>query len=308
MSAGGTLVLLYHRVTRLERDPHGLAVHPDRFAQHCEILQRRFRTVALSDWNRSGRHVAITFDDGYVIIALEARSILAAAGLPATFFITVGPLGEREEAWWDRLEQILLGADTAATAIDIEIAGRPLWADIRSPLARERAHLALFWRMRSPRLADIESALSALAKQLGTRSIDSPDAPLDERRGAPRVVSERRDRHRRAHDHSPFSAHARRRRPVAGNRGQPAHARGIARPAHKPVLLSLWWSGRTERGHHGIGQESGLYGGMYSDRRYRASGLRSAADSPNVVGDWDAESIRALARSLAKRAVGRGFL
>ena len=172
MSVGGTLVLLYHRVTRLERDPHGLAVHPDRFAQHCEILQRRFSTVALSDWNRSGRHVAITFDDGYADNALEARSILAAAGLPATFFITVGPLGGRKEAWWDRLEQILLGADTAAAAVDIEIAGRPLWADVRSPAARERAHLALFWRMRSLRLAEIESALSALAMQLGTRSID----------------------------------------------------------------------------------------------------------------------------------------
>jgi peptidoglycan/xylan/chitin deacetylase (PgdA/CDA1 family) len=98
VNAGGTLVLLYHRVARLERDPHGLAVRPDRFAQHCEILQRRFSTIPLSDWNRSGRHVAITFDDGYADNALEARGILAAAGLPATFFITVGPLGERREA------------------------------------------------------------------------------------------------------------------------------------------------------------------------------------------------------------------
>ena len=88
MSAGATLVLLYHRGDASQRDPHGLAVHPDRFAQHCEILQRRFRTIALSDWNRSGRHVAITFDDGYADNALEAHSILAAAGLPATFFIT----------------------------------------------------------------------------------------------------------------------------------------------------------------------------------------------------------------------------
>ena len=31
----GTLVLLYHRVAQLDRDPYGLAVRPDRFAQQC---------------------------------------------------------------------------------------------------------------------------------------------------------------------------------------------------------------------------------------------------------------------------------
>jgi peptidoglycan/xylan/chitin deacetylase (PgdA/CDA1 family) len=174
VSAGGTLVLLYHRVACLERDPHRLAVLPDRFAQHCEILRRRFDVVALREWKRPGRQVAITFDDGYADNALEARSILAAAGLPATFFITVGRVGEREEAWWDRLEQTLLGCHTAATTIEIEIAGRRLWADVRSPQARERAHFALFWRLRSLRLADIDSALSAVALQLGTRSENRP--------------------------------------------------------------------------------------------------------------------------------------
>jgi peptidoglycan/xylan/chitin deacetylase (PgdA/CDA1 family) len=83
VSTGGTLVLLYHRVAHLERDPHGLAVRPDRFAQHCEILRRRCTVVPLREMDPSKREVAITFDDGYADNAGDARSILAAAGLPA---------------------------------------------------------------------------------------------------------------------------------------------------------------------------------------------------------------------------------
>jgi peptidoglycan/xylan/chitin deacetylase (PgdA/CDA1 family) len=167
------LVLLYHRVARLEHDPHELAVDPDRFAQHCDILRRRFDVVPLDSWQRrAARQVAITFDDGYADNAVEARDILEKAGLPATFFITVGPLGGSKEAWWDRLEQILLASRTSATTIDLDIAGRHFWADIRSAQARTRAHFALFWRLRPLREGDIDRLLSALEEQLGTVSAD----------------------------------------------------------------------------------------------------------------------------------------
>jgi peptidoglycan/xylan/chitin deacetylase (PgdA/CDA1 family) len=172
VTAGGTLVLLYHRVAHLEPNPHGLAVRPDRFAQHCEILRRRCDVVPLREATRSVRQVAITFDDGYADNAGEARSILVAAGLPATFFITVGRLGERGEVWWDRLEQILLECKTTASTIEIEIGGRPLWIDIRSSSARERAHQALFWRLRPMRPAVIESVLANIEAQLGVRTVD----------------------------------------------------------------------------------------------------------------------------------------
>jgi peptidoglycan/xylan/chitin deacetylase (PgdA/CDA1 family) len=172
VSVGGSLVLLYHRVAHLKQDPHGLAVRPDRFAQHCEILRRRCDVVPLGEASRSARQVAITFDDGYADNAGEARSILAAAGLPATFFVTVGRLGERGEAWWDRLEQILLECETTARTIEVEIGGRRLWTDIRSSTARERGHLALFWRLRPMRPAIIESVLANIEAQLGVRSVD----------------------------------------------------------------------------------------------------------------------------------------
>ena len=172
MSAGGSLVLLYHRVAELERDPHGLAVAPERFARHCEILRRRGVVIPLQECRGSSGRVAITFDDGYADNAGQAAAILADAQLPATFFLTVGRLGGRREIWWDRLEQLLLGCRTIASAIDVEIAGRRVWIDVRSAAARERAHLALFWRLRPLAPDAIDAVLDGLEGQLGARTAD----------------------------------------------------------------------------------------------------------------------------------------
>lgn len=171
MSSGGTLVLLYHRVARLERDPHGLAVSPDRFVQHCEILRRRCDVVPLTEVGRRARQVVITFDDGYADNAVEARRVLVDAGLPATMFVAVGLLGKPGEAWWDRLEQILLGGDTNEESLEIEIGGQPLWVGTRSPHHRARAHLALFWRLRRLRPDAIESALAEVEARLGVHRV-----------------------------------------------------------------------------------------------------------------------------------------
>ena len=172
MNGRGTLVLLYHRVTDLRRDPHGLAVRPDRFAMHCEILKQRCDVVRLREVNPSVRQVALTFDDGYADNAGAARSILTNAALPATFFVTVGRVGRPQEAWWDRLEQIFLECDIRASTIDVEIAGRRLWADVRSEAARERAHQAVFWRLRPLPLNEIEAVLGDIESQLAVRSFD----------------------------------------------------------------------------------------------------------------------------------------
>jgi peptidoglycan/xylan/chitin deacetylase (PgdA/CDA1 family) len=172
--SGGRIVLLYHRVTDVIPDPHGLAVRPDRFAQHCEILRRRGEVVPLSARIGSTRQVAITFDDGYADNAGDARHILAAARLPATFFITVGRIGKETEVWWDRLEQIVLECDAAADSIEVEVEGRPLWIDIRSPSARERAYMALFWRLRPLRPDTIERILAEIASGLGVQPVDRP--------------------------------------------------------------------------------------------------------------------------------------
>jgi peptidoglycan/xylan/chitin deacetylase (PgdA/CDA1 family) len=165
--ASGTLVLLYHRVAQLDRDPYGLAVHPRRFAEQCRVLRRRCEVVPLQETNGDRGQVAITFDDGYVDNGGAARDILAAAALPATFFVTSGRLGERAEIWWDRLEHMLLGYEPATDYLELEIGRQRFWGDIRSASARARVHMALYWRLRPFPVPMIASVLTEVETQLG---------------------------------------------------------------------------------------------------------------------------------------------
>lgn len=166
----GTLVLLYHRVAQLDHDPYGLAVRPDRFVQQCSILRRHCDVVPLRDANGSRRQAAITFDDGYADNR-EACEILTGAGLPATFFITAGRLEQRSEIWWDRLEHMFFGCEPVPSHLEVEIGGHRFWGDIRSPMARTRVHLALYWRLRPLRPAGIESILTEIEAQLGVQAV-----------------------------------------------------------------------------------------------------------------------------------------
>ena len=172
MSRPSRIVLLYHRVTHVEHDPFGLVVEPGRFVEQCEVLRRHFEAVPISDESRGRRQVAITFDDGYADNAAEARDVLLDASLPATFFITSGRIDDPTEMWSDRLEQLLLGRQTGVRNVELEIAGRRLWADIRSRAARQRAHLAFYWRLRPLQPARIRPLLDELELQLGVRALD----------------------------------------------------------------------------------------------------------------------------------------
>ena len=289
MSSGGTLVLLYHRVANLCHDPHGLAVQPHHFVQHCEILRKRCEVVRLCEANRMRPQVAITFDDGYVDNAGAARGALAAAGLPATFFVTVGPIGQPGEAWWDRLEQIFLDCDTAASTIDVEIRGRPLWVDVRSPRARERAHLALFWRLRSLPVAEIESTLADVERRLGVRSADREThrwMTVDELRALSESRAVDIGAHTVTHPFLPAIAAAERWREIDESRKYLEQLLGT------PTLLFSYPYGGPDAVDEittSLVQKAG-----YSMACTVAGGIARADCNPlliprNVVGDWDAE-------------------
>ncbi|MGY1735359.1 polysaccharide deacetylase family protein [Geodermatophilus sp. SYSU D00684] len=161
-----SVVLMYHRVAAPARDPYGLAVHPDRFAAHVEELSRRGGVVPLEDLTatRSARQIAVTFDDGYADNATVAAPLLAAAGLPATWFITAGRLGRRR-FWWDRLADGLLGGP--ATSADVTVAGRDLWLDLRTREARRTA-LRFVHRLLRPLPPDLlEDGVDDVLRSLG---------------------------------------------------------------------------------------------------------------------------------------------
>jgi len=137
------LILLYHRVTRLRSDPHGIAVAPDRFAAHLEWLNARYSPVPFSevvaglDNGLEAGTVALTFDDGYADNLGEAKPLLEAAGVPATVFISTGRLDGRREFWWDELEQLLLTPVGLPRCFAQTIAGLRLEAHLVSDSARE---------------------------------------------------------------------------------------------------------------------------------------------------------------------------
>jgi peptidoglycan/xylan/chitin deacetylase (PgdA/CDA1 family) len=109
------LILMYHRVTELANDPHLLAVTPDHFAAHMELIRRlavptRLRQLleAVITGTVPNRAIVITLDDGYADNAHEAKPILERFDIPATVFVVAGQVGGTSEFWWDELDRLLL--------------------------------------------------------------------------------------------------------------------------------------------------------------------------------------------------------
>lgn len=124
------LVLMYHRVAEPESDVWEVAVSPANFEEQLQVLEQSHHVVPLKELvkglkrgNIKRNSIAITFDDGYVDNYLMAKPLLEKYGLPATFFITSGNVGQRKEFWWDELEHLMLFSETLPAQIDMEVAG-----------------------------------------------------------------------------------------------------------------------------------------------------------------------------------------
>lgn len=125
------LILRYHRVNDLVSDPHALTVTPRHFAEHLEILRKRYRPTRLRDLvlaldrGRVPRQaVVITIDDGYADNLYHAKPLLERYEVPATVFVSTGYVGQHKEFWWDELERILLQPGTLPTLLDLSINGK----------------------------------------------------------------------------------------------------------------------------------------------------------------------------------------
>lgn len=109
------LILMYHRVTRLESDPRSLAVAPENFTEQIRLIKRDFTPVKLTEMvemneseNLSRPLIALTFDDGYRDNYLNACRILNEYQMPATFFLVSKYLGSKHGYWGDLLGELLL--------------------------------------------------------------------------------------------------------------------------------------------------------------------------------------------------------
>lgn len=111
-SASHGVILLYHRVTTATA-PFRMAVTPSEFETqmqwvrtHCHPMPLDQLAIASIQGRLPARAVAVTLDDGYVDNLTSASPILAALGIPATFFVTTAFLNCAGEFWWDRLARV----------------------------------------------------------------------------------------------------------------------------------------------------------------------------------------------------------
>lgn len=121
------LVLLYHRVTRLEKDPQLLSVTPENFFEQVNHLRSSYNLLQIEEFydllsrrkKFPRRTVILTFDDGYADNFLEALPILHSLSSQALFYITTSNIDTDRELWWDELERIFLGNHSLPPFLEI---------------------------------------------------------------------------------------------------------------------------------------------------------------------------------------------
>ena len=125
------LILLYHRIAPAELDPWGLAVSPQHFGEHLDLLCKHWNVLplthaieALQNRTLPRRTVIVTFDDGYADNLYNAKPLLSRHGVPATVFLTSGYIGSGREFWWDEIERMLLGPVVLPEELSIVANGR----------------------------------------------------------------------------------------------------------------------------------------------------------------------------------------
>jgi peptidoglycan/xylan/chitin deacetylase (PgdA/CDA1 family) len=115
----GVLVLNYHRIGDPEGqpwDPALWSVTAEQFDDQLAVLSREADVIGPQDLaavTGKGRHVMLTFDDGYRDNYELAFPLLQSHGLTATFFLATGFLDEPHVAWWDEIAWMTRRASNA---------------------------------------------------------------------------------------------------------------------------------------------------------------------------------------------------
>jgi peptidoglycan/xylan/chitin deacetylase (PgdA/CDA1 family) len=147
---------MYHRVTELTNDPHLLAVTPEHFAQHLDVIRAHGAPMRLQDLVRSLRQgvvprraVVVTLDDGYADNLEHAKPLLESHEVPATVFVTAGQVGRDREFWWDELDRLLLQPRMLPPVLQLRVNGteREWRLEGASTYADEEYRRDRFWHI-----------------------------------------------------------------------------------------------------------------------------------------------------------------
>ncbi|MDB5173062.1 MAG: hypothetical protein JWN51_1835 [Phycisphaerales bacterium] len=107
----GLLVLAYHRIGNGANSPFDRALWSataDEFDAQIRLVKQHADVISPDDLadaatRRRGRHVLLTFDDGYRDNYDTAFPILRSHGVSALFFITTGFIDNSRISWWDEI-------------------------------------------------------------------------------------------------------------------------------------------------------------------------------------------------------------
>jgi peptidoglycan/xylan/chitin deacetylase (PgdA/CDA1 family) len=107
LPANAAVVVAFHRIDDA-RGLDSLTIDRDMFERYCAFFKQNFNVISLSDLVRRldtrqplHRHLAITFDDGYLDNYENAAPVLKDLSLPATFFVVSRWMGSDIVPWWD---------------------------------------------------------------------------------------------------------------------------------------------------------------------------------------------------------------
>jgi peptidoglycan/xylan/chitin deacetylase (PgdA/CDA1 family) len=169
----GIVGLNYHRIGDGRRSvfDRGLwSATAEEFDRQVRWLKTHFDPIAPSDiaaiveGKRKGRHVLVTFDDGYADNYLEAFPILKSHRVPGTFFVATGFVDRPRLPWWDEIAWMI--RESRRTSVTV-----PGFVEDAVPFdapERERAIRTLL-RVYKALPSDRNAAyVDALAEALGT--------------------------------------------------------------------------------------------------------------------------------------------
>ncbi|MCG6155813.1 polysaccharide deacetylase family protein [Rubinisphaera margarita] len=171
-SWSGLLVVNYHRIGARESCPFDgnlYSATAERLERQVQQYQRHADVVGIDDLEtivagRPGKHILITFDDGYRDNYDLAFPVLKQAGVPATFFIATGFIDRPHVAWWDEIAWIIRNAKVSSLA-----AGRwfecGLQIDSNDPRAAVGRAVQTYWQLQGPATEDF---MNDLAREAGT--------------------------------------------------------------------------------------------------------------------------------------------
>jgi peptidoglycan/xylan/chitin deacetylase (PgdA/CDA1 family) len=170
-------ILMYHAVVRSPLKVYDMCfLGESSFRSQMKYIKNHFEVVPLSESIeriRNGRiyrpTVTITFDDGYQNNYDVAFPILREARLPATIFLTTGPVNTSDTFWFSRLNHAL--AQTKEPYFN--------WGghrfDLSGSVAKAQASVAIKTMLKELAQPQLLTELRKIILDLG----DDPDHPLE---------------------------------------------------------------------------------------------------------------------------------